>query len=335
MEPRYFSGPAEASSTARELTRFIEGDVGARRRSRRWWTTKRASCYFVPSGPLNSLPPGLLITAPPAGGSTMDADPAALRATHWLLRDKAVAVLPAAASLRVVRQMLPQAVSATPTPLLAFAAPDFATAATGVNAAAPVLPPEVRAAVRGAQKNRTVADLPALPGTKAEGEALERVLHADPNSLLLGDQASKAALFQRNDDGSLARVRVVSFSTHGLVPGDFGLTEPALVLSGDGAGHDGVLTASQAAQLRLNADLVILSACNTASPDPEHTEGVSGLVRAFFFAGAKALIVSHWRVRDDIAARFVPDRVARQQGGMSRAQAVRAASLAIRETIPA
>jgi len=289
----------------------------------------KATLLFVPSGPLNSLPPSLLVTAPPEGGRARDDDPQALRDTHWLLREKAVAVLPNVASLRLLRQVLPKARPQAMSPLLAFADPNFASE-SGPPPAPMQLPASFESKlVSREDRGKALADLEPLPGTKEEGEALRRALNAQPDSLLLGDKASRVELFRRNDDGELAQVRILSFSTHGLVAGDLGLAEPALVLSGDGQGHDGLLTASDTAALRLGADWVILSACNTASPDPRHTEGVSGLARAFFYAGARALIVSHWRVRDDVASRLIPDVVSRQRSGLSRAQAMRAASLAI------
>ena len=99
----------------------------------------------------------------------------------------------------------------------------------------------------------------------------------------------------------LFKSRILAFATHGLVSGDLkGLTEPALVLTPPKIGtddDDGLLTASEVAQLKLNADWVILSACNTASSDGKPgAEGLSGLARSFFYAGARALLVSHWPV---------------------------------------
>jgi CHAT domain-containing protein len=65
---------------------------------------------------------------------------------------------------------------------------------------------------------------------------------------------------------------------------------------------DGYLTASEVAQLNLNADWVILSACNTAAPDgTPGAEGLTGLAKAFFYAGARSLLVSHWSVESDAA----------------------------------
>ena len=96
----------------------------------------------------------------------------------------------------------------------------------------------------------------------------------------------------------LSGTRVLAFATHGLVAGELkGSAEPALVLTPPEKGtelDDGLLTASEVAQLRLNADLVILFACDTASPDgTPGAEGLSGFAKAFFYAGSRALLVSH------------------------------------------
>ena len=100
----------------------------------------------------------------------------------------------------------------------------------------------------------------------------------------------------------------MAFSTHGLISGELtGLSEPALVLTPPQEGteaDDGLLTASEIAQLKLNADWVILSACNTASADKPGAEGLSGLARAFFYAGARALLVSHWPVESNAATQL-------------------------------
>ena len=107
---------------------------------------------------------------------------------------------------------------------------------------------------------------------------------------------------------ALDRSRVVAFSTHGLVSGEVkGLSEPALVLTPPKKGSnldDGLLTASEITDLKLNADWVILSACNTASGGKPGAEGLSGLARSFFYAGAKSLLVSHWPVESRAATRL-------------------------------
>ena len=292
---------------------------------------------MVPAGPLTSLPPGLLVTAPPEGGTAGDADQNVLRATPWLLRSKAVALLPAVSSLRTLRQLTPADRAVTSDPLLAFADPDFGggeEAPIGATADAAPLTPRGAAAYYqdGHPMRAALSGLPRLPGTRVEGEALEAALGGRPGSLLTGAQASKAELMARNADGRLAQVRVLEFATHGLVAGAASwLAEPALALAAGPKPEDELLLASEASTLRLNADWVLLSACNTASPDAPEAEGISGLSRAFFFAGARTLLVSHWPVRDDVASRLIPAILLAQRDtrGLGRAEALRRASLAI------
>jgi CHAT domain-containing protein len=96
--------------------------------------------------------------------------------------------------------------------------------------------------------------------------------------------------------------RIVHFATHALVAGETArytdMAEPALVLTPPQVPSDeddGLLTSSEiASTLKLNADWVILSACNTADGDKPGAEALSGLARAFFYAGAKSLLVSNW-----------------------------------------
>jgi CHAT domain-containing protein/tetratricopeptide (TPR) repeat protein len=297
----------------------------------------KPSLLIVPSGPLTSLPPGLLVTTPPIGGTAGDADPVTLRATSWLLRSKAITLLPSVSALRTLRQILPATGVTVSDPLLAFADPQFSlktsTAEAGTRAG-PV--PALRSLSTyfrsGGALEEALATLPPLPGTRIEGEALRQALGAPPESLLTGLNASKAELMKRNADGRLAKVRVLEFATHGLIAGDIpDQTEPALVLAAGGAPEDELLLASEAATLMLNADWVLLSACNTASPDALGAEGLSGLARSFFYAGAKTLLVSHWAVRDDVAPRLIPAMLlaTRKDPHLSRAQALRQASLAI------
>lgn len=288
---------------------------------------------FVPSGPLTTLPPALLVTQPPQGGRQSDKDPEALRATSWLLRSKAIGVLPSVASLRMLRQILPAARGAASDPVLIFADPNFvrpqAVKKLGRVAAARGVDTYFRDGTPIAEE---LDDVPPLPGTRVEGEALMRALNGRPGSLLTGNDASKAQLMRRNADGRLAQVRVLEFATHGLVAGDASdLAEPALVLAAGATPKDELLLASEASRLKLNADWVLLSACNTASPDAPEAQGLSGLSRSFFFAGARSLLVSHWRVRDDVAPKLIPAMLLgeREHPESSRAQALQAATLAV------
>jgi CHAT domain-containing protein len=98
----------------------------------------------------------------------------------------------------------------------------------------------------------------------------------------------------------LESYKTIGFATHALISGELkAMAEPALVLSlsaGDRPENDGLLTASKIATLKLNADWVILSACNTATGNGSPgAEGLSALAKAFFYAGARGLVFSHWR----------------------------------------
>jgi CHAT domain-containing protein len=136
----------------------------------------------------------------------------------------------------------------------------------------------------------------------------------------------------------LSNQQIIAFATHGLLAGELeGVAEPGLVFTPPATpseADDGLLTASEITTLKLNADWVILSACNTAAGDGTGAPGLSGLARAFFYAGAKTLLASHWPVRDDVAAEITVDAITRQRATprISRAQALQAATIAIRNS---
>nr|WP_314437142.1 CHAT domain-containing protein [uncultured Brevundimonas sp.] len=236
----------------------------------------RRLVYVVVDGPLRSVPPGVLVTAAPSGD---DRDPAALRATAWLERRHAFALLPAVVSLKAARRATREGERG----FIGFGAVD------------------TQAYPEGTQPKA----LAPLPGTRRELEGLARVLGSPRRTVRLGNDATEGAV-RRAD---LSGAAVIAFATHALPGRDeraVGAQEPALVLTpsalteGD---DDGLLTASEAARLRLNADLVILSACDTGRDDPQ-AQGLNSLSRAFFYAGARALMVSNWRIRDDVAERL-------------------------------
>jgi len=125
------------------------------------------------------------------------------------------------------------------------------------------------------------------------------------------------------------------FATHGLVAGELpDLSQPALALSNPTLTNekdDGLLTLAEILELKLRADWVVLSACNSAFADGQASEAVSGFGRAFFFGGTKALLVSHWPV-ETVSARLLTTELFRRQSAdakLSRAQAMRGASLAV------
>ena len=172
--------------------------------------------------------------------------------------------------------------------------------------------------------------LPPLPAAGNELRALAKALGAAEGDLYLRERATEA----RVKSLDLSKKRVIAFATHGMMAGDLGLGEPGLVFtppSTASALDDGYLAASEAAGLNLAADWIILSACNTAAGDVPGAKGLSGLARAFFLAGAKSLLVSHWSVWDDAAQKLTTETVRNFQANpqAGRAQALRQSMLAL------
>ena len=177
-----------------------------------------------------------------------------------------------------------------------------------------------------------LAILPRLPDTRAEVESIALALDADlSQDVFLGREANE----ERVKTMDLSDRRVLVFATHGLVPGDLdGLTQPALALSAPEVADvdgDGLLTMGEILGLELNADWVVLSACNTGSGDGAGAEAVSGLGRAFFYAGTRALLVSNWPVHSVSAKELTTDLFRRQGAdpGLGRAESLRQAMLAV------
>jgi tetratricopeptide (TPR) repeat protein len=265
--------------------------------------------YFDLRGPLAGLPPQLLVASlPPEDGDWRKAD--------WLVRHHAVTVLPSVFSLKTVA--LARGRAPAPEPLLAFADPVFDL--DGGSALVASLDGAAAGVLRGA--------LSPLPETGSEVRAAAETLGAPAAALRTGAAASEAALKETR----LSDFRVLYFATHGLVTGDVAggavLDQPALALT-PGRGEDGFLTVSEIIGLDLRADWVVLSACNTAVGNDPDAEALSGLAQAFFYAGARALMVSHWPVESRSAAHLMTEtfRLRAADPGQRAAEAQRRAML--------
>ena len=177
--------------------------------------------------------------------------------------------------------------------------------------------------------------LAPLPDTAKEIQAIAKLL--DPDSAhpwLLGANATEQAV----DKLHLDDYRILYFATHGLLPGELKCqSEPALVLTPPkttplSKSEDGLLQASEVATLKINADLVVLSACNTAGGGGKFGgEALSGLAEAFFYAGAKGLVVSHWQVPSEPTARLMTGMFSRvgNQFSTTSAKALSAAQFGL------
>lgn len=291
---------------------------------------------FVPSGALTALPFHLLVTEKPAVTVPSIDELSRYRDAAWLIRRYAVSVLPSVASLRVLRVLTHKGQAQKP--LIGFGDPRFG--GTPSNSAG-----NRTADLAASTTTRGYADywrggvsdvatlrqaLPALPETADELIAIARSLGVPRSEIYLGPDATETNV----KHAPLADYRIVYFATHGLVAGDVkGLGEPALALTIPSEPtdlDDGLLTASEVAELKLNADWVVLSACNTAAGDKPGADALSGLARAFFYAGTRALLVSHWPVESEAAKRLAISTfdIIKREPSVGRAEALRRAMLA-------
>jgi len=282
------------------------------------------------------FPFGALVTAPPQG---RDSDPAALRSTAWFSDAHAIMQMPSIRALALQRRANrpPPARSG----FAGFGAPDLdpvraqasrvrrnrSSPAQRALEAAPLASTPFGQRRTG-EAGRLLASpdalrvLPSLASTVSELQALRTALGAPARSVRTGRRATETAA--RSAD--LSNVRVIVFATHASLSEEFGVGEPGLVLTPPAQASDaddGLLVTSEIVRMRLNADWVILSACNTGRSG-RGGESLSGLARAFFFAGARTLMVSHWVIRDELAPLMTVRTVEidRDQPERSRAEAL-------------
>jgi CHAT domain-containing protein/tetratricopeptide (TPR) repeat protein len=297
------------------------------------WTPAK-NLVVVADGALGLLPLGLLPTKP---GAPSDDGPlfSGYRKVDWLARSHAVTSAPSAAAFLSLRGAKPDLVPRDP--FIGFGNPAFspeASTAAGqpetpdqANAARGPLRRRARVATGGAS-SAGLAQLPPLPDTEDELRAIASILKVDPAKVLhLGADANEKTV----ETSHLAHYRIVAFATHGLLPGDLdGLDQPALALASPDVAHvpgDGLLTMGKVLGLKLNADWVVLSACNSGGAAKSGAEAASGLGQAFFYAGARALLITNWSVHSASARDLVTDMFARLQANpaMNRAEALRQA----------
>jgi CHAT domain-containing protein/Tfp pilus assembly protein PilF len=264
--------------------------------------------FIVPDGALESLPFALLVASKPSVSTPVD-----WAAASWLVKAHATITLPSLGALVLARNATAQ--EKAPEALVAFADPAIGIGLEnhgGSRKARNLKPGAIWSAekvdVAGASRplqslssNKRLANpdairrLTPLPDTADEARAVAASLGG--GTLMMRENATESVL-KRTD---LSQYRHLLFATHGVMASDFvEFGEPALVMTPPATPSeldDGLLAASEIAQLRLNADWVLLSACNTAAPDgTPGAEGLSGLAKAFFHAGARNLLVSHWSV---------------------------------------
>ena len=248
----------------------------------------------VPSGPLESLPFNLLVTEKPRlriSKSIFDK----YQFAEWLPKKYSLTQLPTISSLKSLRSHKQNIIADEP--FIGFGDPILEGQ-----------PGELRGLkivdlYKGSGSDlEQIRNLPNLPETANELRIIARYLNAPLDKIYLRERA-REEIIKRID---LSNSQVIAFATHGLVSGEIkGLSEPALVFTPPSELSDiddGLLKASEIAQLKINAEIIVLSACNTAASTKLGAQGLTGLSRAFIYAGAKSLLVTNWSIDSEAAS---------------------------------
>jgi CHAT domain-containing protein len=301
----------------------------------------------IPHGRLGQLPFGVLTTEPFTATSAK-IPYAEMADAPWLIKQIAVSQLPAAIALPALRsaskgQRAERAFVGFGDPVFVAAGPSASSKPANSSATRSI---KRRNLVLSAAKPTAAATdaspqinpqinfglLPSLPDTALEIEEVAAALSADnARDVFLRHRASENVV-KKTD---LSNYRVVMFATHGLMSGEMpGVYQPALALSNPaltGDGEDGMLTMDEILGLKLKADWVVLSACNSAAAGGQTGESVSGLGRAFFYAGAKSLLVTNWAVETESARMLTTDAFRRQaaEPTLARARALQQSALSL------
>jgi CHAT domain-containing protein len=324
---------------AHELYEALFGEVGD--------LIKGKHLLIVPSGPLTQLPFQILITKKPDGAAGTDG----LRRAAWLAKSNAITVLPSVSSLKALRELAKtsraeKAMIGFGNPLLlgqqgtdrrAWEKQDCRQSGqqrVAIGAPAAMKLPLQRGGLID------VADIRALlplPETADELCDVARDLRVPVGDIHIGSRATELAIKRSSESGELAAFRILHFATHGALAGEIKAdAEPGLILTPPDvatAEDDGYLSASEIAGLNLNADWVILSACNTAASGANSAEALSGMARAFFYAGARALLVSHWAVNSESTVKLIKGTLNNlsANNSLGRAEALRRSMLSLIE----
>jgi CHAT domain-containing protein len=301
------------------------------------WNDK-GNLIVVAHGPLGHIPLSVLTTKKVSLPRKSRPLFSRYRDIPFLVKTHAIANLPSADALQTLRSL--ETPKTNREPLVAFGDPWF-NAEQATAALAQATSKTSGIVTRGGMTFRSApalsglssADISRLPRLSETADEIKDIANAlglkDTHSIYLGKRANESFVKSTN----LSNYRVVAFATHGLIPGDLdGLTQPALALSApevSGVEGDGLLTMDEVMNLNLNADWVVLSACNTGSSDGAGAEAVSGLGRAFFYAGARSLLVSNWPVETNSARQLTTGVFKSGKSSSNRAEALKLSMLDI------
>jgi len=246
---------------------------------------------IIPDSILLNLPYNALITK----STNIKSKPNSFLEAPWLIRNYSVSLVPSVKSFYMLRQLANK--PSGKNDFLGFGKSQF-----GKNNNESLDIAENEYFLRGINLTKSLNLLAALPETRNEINGIAEIFSPSKTKVYLDKEASELNLRKEN----LNDYKIISFATHALMGGESDLTwEPALIFtSGDTSNSldDGIVTASEISALSLNANLVILSACNTFSSDGSiDGSRLSGLANSFFLAGARSLAITQWPVYSKMA----------------------------------
>jgi len=273
-----------------------------------------ACCHtliIVPDGALDYLPFEALVTG-----------------SGYLAEKHAVVYGPSASALVTVRA-LNRKVAEPPKMLVAFADPLTSPAARGGPVAKTAKPKTT--VERGPEgpgeedyTERGFSTLP-LPYSREEVLSISKLFPSADSKVYVGAEAREETVKRER----LADFRYVHFASHGFLdetkPGRSGI----LLAHDQQSSEDGILQMDEIMRLKMNADLVTLSSCSTGLGKFVNGEGVLGLTRAFFYAGARNVAVSLWNVNDSATATLMENFYRNLNRGLPTGEAMRRAKLAM------
>ena len=269
---------------------------------------------IVPDGPLQYIPFAALSISKNASYDVP------------LIKQYELTMLPSASALAALRKAASKR-SPPADEMTVLADPVFQRIGNPVpiGASMPSMPQRSRELTRALLDSHDTTQIPSLPGSRIEALAIQQILGTARTRLALGYDANREAVI----GGSLARQRIIHFATHGIIDTRHPEMSGMVLSMFDKRGvyRDGYLRLSDIYDLKLSADLVVLSSCDSALGKDLGSEGIIGLPRGFLYAGARRVIASLWKVDDDASVTMMKALYSRLQQGDSPAKALRGAQL--------
>jgi CHAT domain-containing protein len=265
------------------------------------------------------IPDGVLLYLPFEALARERALPAnQTAATEYLLERFAISYAPSASALALIKTMKKPAAN-TAKGVIAFGDPVYTQTKSENQDSLVASSPKT---ILKVQRERGF-DFNQLPYTRTEVNAITSWFPATERRVLLGAEAREERVKSEN----LSQYRYVHFAAHGMIDEEYP-ARSGIVLSVTGnSKEDGALQLSEVMRLKLNADLVTLSACRTGLGKLLDGEGMIGLTRAFLYAGSSSVVVSLWNVNDMATATLMKAFYGNLKKGLAKDEALRQAKL--------